>query len=327
MAADTDPQDPAPPAEAERAAEAPADAGALQDAAPAPAATTPDEPATEPPVPPVAEAPAPARSFEALMADLTALFPALFAAEGAPRPIKLRIQVDIQQRAAGRFTRRELSCALGRHTTRTAYLRALVQASERFDLDGQAAGAVSDEHRQAAVDELARRKALHDERRAAERARQRESARPPGDRVEAGDGARPARPPRGPRRDDKRPQPGARDARPGGPPLADRPARPPRPRRPPRPDHPPRRDAAHASPPREAPAAPAPVVETDPARRERALLLHAFEASPLSKANFCALKRMREAELDAQLELAREERRARGGADAQPRRSGGGAKR
>jgi ProP effector len=46
----------------------------------------------------------------------------------------------------------------------------------------------------------------------------------------------------------------------------------------------------------------------DPARRERALLLHAFESSPLSKANFCALKRMAEAELDAQLALARAER-------------------
>lgn len=47
---------------------------------------------------------------------------------------------------------------------------------------------------------------------------------------------------------------------------------------------------------------------TDPAMRERALLLRSFESSPLSKANFCALKRLSEAELDAQLDQARAER-------------------
>jgi len=38
------------------------------------------------------------------------------------------------------------------------------------------------------------------------------------------------------------------------------------------------------------------------------MLLRSFEASPLSKANFCALKRISEAELDAALILARTER-------------------
>jgi ProP effector len=47
----------------------------------------------------------------------------------------------------------------------------------------------------------------------------------------------------------------------------------------------------------------------DPAQRERALLLRAFEASPLSKANFCTLKRISESELDAALTQARAERR------------------
>ena len=54
-----------------------------------------------------------------------------------------------------------------------------------------------------------------------------------------------------------------------------------------------------------------PAMPTDPAQRERALLLRAFEASPLSKANFCALKRMTEGDLDAQLAQARSERAAR----------------
>jgi hypothetical protein len=55
----------------------------------------------------------------------------------------------------------------------------------------------------------------------------------------------------------------------------------------------------------QAPTTPA----ADPAQRERALLLRAFEASPLSKANFCALKRISEAELDTALAQARSERR------------------
>jgi ProP effector len=49
----------------------------------------------------------------------------------------------------------------------------------------------------------------------------------------------------------------------------------------------------------------------DPAQRERAVLLRTFESSSLSKANFCALKRISEAELDASLAQARAERDAR----------------
>lgn len=60
-------------------------------------------------------------------------------------------------------------------------------------------------------------------------------------------------------------------------------------------------------PPRAEPAATLPV---DPAQRERALLLRAFEASPLSKANFCALKRITPAALDAALAQAQAERGA-----------------
>jgi hypothetical protein len=37
------------------------------------------------------------------------------------------------------------------------------------------------------------------------------------------------------------------------------------------------------------------------------MLLRAFESSPLSKANFCALKRLSEADLDRQLAQARQE--------------------
>jgi len=46
----------------------------------------------------------------------------------------------------------------------------------------------------------------------------------------------------------------------------------------------------------------------DAARRERSALLRTFESSTLTKSNFLVLKRMTEAELDAQLTLARQER-------------------
>ena len=49
-------------------------------------------------------------------------------------------------------------------------------------------------------------------------------------------------------------------------------------------------------------------VPTDPAQRERAMLLRGFESSPLSKANFCALKGISEAALDAALAQAQAER-------------------
>ena len=47
------------------------------------------------------------------------------------------------------------------------------------------------------------------------------------------------------------------------------------------------------------------------ARRQRALLLRSFEQSPLSKANFGALKGLSEEALDALLAQARQERGAR----------------
>jgi ProP effector len=173
----------------------------------------------------------------ACAARLAELFPAVFA-PGTPKPLKLRIQADIQQRAPGVFNRKSLSGFLHRWTTGTAYLRAMVNAAHRVDLDGLAAGDVADEHRQAATAELERRRALHEARRAAEREAQRQA-----------------------------------------------------------------HAQAHAAARRAQTA-------DDDARRERAGLLHAFETSTLTKANFCALKGLSEADLDARLAQAREARQA-----------------
>jgi len=83
-------------------------------------------------------------------------FPALFT--GQPKPLKLRIQADIQERAPGVFAKPVLSAFFRRYTGSTSYLIALGKASHRFDLDGQSAGELSEEHRQLARDELTRRR-------------------------------------------------------------------------------------------------------------------------------------------------------------------------
>ena len=222
-------------------------------------------------------------------ARLAALFPALFVGpdgQGTWRAIKLRIHADIQARAPGQFSKRALGIFFSRYTTTTPYLKALAApGAQRFDLDGQSAGEIAEEHRAAAVEELERRRAIAAERRAAQRpqraptsvqrdavAREADAERPAPEgppqqrRPQAGQprsDARAARPPRegGERGDARcgRPEPrGASSPRPSAPTA----------RRPPRPND--ERLAASPSAPERAPSAALP---TDPAQRERALLL------------------------------------------------------
>lgn len=140
------------------------------DAAPAQAAA---EPATGQAAPAAPAGPPAELSPAATARRLAELFPALFA--GGARPLKLRIQADIQQRAPGVFTRKSLSVFLHRHTTSTAYLRAVAQQPARLDLDGQPAGEIAEEHRAAAVAELERRRGIVQARREAEQRQQREA--------------------------------------------------------------------------------------------------------------------------------------------------------
>jgi sRNA-binding protein len=138
---------------------------------PVDAGTEPGPEATPQAAPAAGDAPASLSPAEC--ADrLRQLFPALFS--GPAKPIKLRIQADIQQRAPGVFTKAALSGFLRRYTGGTGYLIALTRASQRIDLDGQPAGEISAEHRQAAADELARRRSIHESRRQAEEDQRRE---------------------------------------------------------------------------------------------------------------------------------------------------------
>ncbi len=183
-----------------------------------------------PSAPPIADL-----SANACALKLAELFPAVFSV-GAAKPLKLRIQADIQQRSPGIFTRKTLSNFLHRHTTSSAYLRALANGESRIDLDGQAAGEISVEHRDAALAEIERRRGLHEARRAAEREAQRTAQR-------------------------EAQQKAMRE---------------------------------HA--------------EQADARRERAAVLRAFESTTLTLANFCALKSISQADLEATLARARQDR-------------------
>jgi len=112
-------------------------------------------------------APAAAEAGPDVAAQLKALFPALFT--GGHKPLKLRIQADIQERAPGQFTKAQLSAFFRRYTGNTGYLIALTKSKTRFDLDGNEAGELSEEHLAAAKEELNRRRNLKNERVAAER--------------------------------------------------------------------------------------------------------------------------------------------------------------
>lgn len=262
-----------------------------------------------------APAPRPQPSMADTARQLAEHFPALFGA-GLVKPIKLRIQADIHQRAPGVFTKKALSVFLQRHTTGTAYLRALVaEGATRFDLDGQPVGEIAAEHRDAASVELERRRAIVEARRHAER----EAAR--ASRPDAGPirGSRPVHPgvSDGPDRSPIPSRPGQvpRPSQPGSPQNGRRPSdtgagAPRRPRKP-RPER--NRVRADEREPANTPTLPLTPEEAAEAkaRNQRALLLRSFEQSPLSKANFGALNGLSEGALDALLTLARQERGSR----------------
>jgi sRNA-binding protein len=122
---------------------------AVAEVAPAADAGAAVEPAADASAAPVAQ--------EDCGPQLKKLYPALFS--NPPKPLKLRIQADIQARSPGLFTKPQLSAFLRRYTGSHAYLNALVKATHRFDLDGNPGDELSDEHRTAAGEELARRRA------------------------------------------------------------------------------------------------------------------------------------------------------------------------
>jgi sRNA-binding protein len=150
-----------PSPDPESAAGAPVPPAAEAEAAEVAAGATTEAGAAAGPAPD-AHRPVASLDLDACAAALRERFPALFG--GAPKPLKLRIQADIQARVPGVFTKAVLGAFLRRHTGRHGYLLALLREQQRYDLDGQPAGELSPEHRAAAEAELARRRTLHDQR-------------------------------------------------------------------------------------------------------------------------------------------------------------------
>lgn len=111
---------------------------------------------TAPEASPTAPAQPPAMTVKACGEALRERFPALFA--GEPKPLKLRIQVDINERAPGVFPKPVLSAFFRRYTLSDAYLKAVSTGTQRFDLDGQPAGELSEEHRRIALETLLKRR-------------------------------------------------------------------------------------------------------------------------------------------------------------------------
>jgi len=147
----------------------PSDDQAPESVASTAAAAVAPAPEATPAAPAASEPAAPAAPVADATTELKALFPALFT--GKPKPVKLRIQADIQERAPGKFSKAQLSAFLRRHTGSTGYLIALTQAKTRFDLDGNPAGEITEEHLTAAREELARRKGARQEREQVEQER------------------------------------------------------------------------------------------------------------------------------------------------------------
>ena len=255
---------------------------------------------------------APGMSPAACSAQLKLLFPALFT--GMAKPLKLRIQADIQTRAPGLFTKQLLSVVLRRYTGSHSYLVALTQATQRFDLDGAAAGELSAEHKQAAMDELLLRRATL---REAQRTKQRETPSgtqretPTGTQRETPTGAQRETPTGAQRETQPRAQ---RDTQPDKPTDSQRDAQ---------------REAqreAQRQAQREARETQrkdaAEQALEDQKRRNRATLLHDFENTTLTPANFSALKGITVEAMEGYLAKARQEVQARRAAQADASQEG-----
>ncbi|NTV95897.1 MAG: ProQ activator of osmoprotectant transporter prop [Thiobacillus sp.] len=87
------------------------------------------------------------------------------------RPLALGIHKTLQERMP-ELTKDQVRTALRSHTGSTRYLKALAQAKERYDLDGNPAGEVTEEQRAQAAEQLKERF-----RKAAERRQEEEQAK------------------------------------------------------------------------------------------------------------------------------------------------------
>jgi ProP effector len=141
--------------------------------APEPVASLEPEPATDPELGTTTEPEAaPALSPRDILQILQADFPVF--QKGLP----LVIGIDKELRARlPQLSRKLLRMALGMHTHSTRYLRVMVKATHRFDLDGNAIIELAEEHRQYAQETLRERLKKQAETRQTEQQARRKAAR------------------------------------------------------------------------------------------------------------------------------------------------------
>lgn len=116
----------------------------------------------------------PKRARDAVLDTLVATFPAFRDAQ----PLAIGIHKTIKERLPD-LSKDQVGRALKIHTGSTRYLKSLARAEQRFDLDGNPAGEVTAEQREAAAKLVKerfkkaaeRRKAEDDKRKAEEQAR------------------------------------------------------------------------------------------------------------------------------------------------------------
>ena len=128
--------------------------------APAPAHAAATTPATAP-------APNPVQAARALLKVLQQDFPAF--RDCLPLAIGIDKQLIARQ---PELPRKILRIALGHHTNSLRYLKAVEKAVTRFNLDGEPAEAITDEHRKHAADLVRERFKKEAEQRKAHRAKQ-----------------------------------------------------------------------------------------------------------------------------------------------------------
>jgi ProP effector len=108
----------------------------------------------------------------ALLKQLEQQFPVFQSAA----PLAIGIDKQVIGRLQG-VDKKVLRVALGLHTNSTRYLKAMEKAQQRFDLDGNVAGEVTDEHRARASEVLKERFKKIAQQRREKQQEERESAR------------------------------------------------------------------------------------------------------------------------------------------------------
>lgn len=107
--------------------------------------------------------------IKAVVQFLVDTYPNCFTLEGEAKPLKIGIFKDIAERLGEEceYSRTSVRAALRRYTASWRYLSAVKAGVVRVDLNGEAAGDVSEEHAQHAETQLAESKARAAERRKA----------------------------------------------------------------------------------------------------------------------------------------------------------------